>query len=258
MATVTQLAAQKKHNERISVFVNGEFFCGLAIDDVVKNSLVVGMELTEAELSNLLSISGENDMFNKALIYILRNPRTESEIQRYLSRKSCSTEMISRIIERLKTMNYINDEAYAKMFAATKHVKMSVRAIKYKLRSKGIKSEYRASATDEIGNQDDLANSVAEKYMRYREYDYKNLQRLFRYLVAKGFEYDTVSEIVRKYKSKNEVDPETRAEYKTYQDEYIQAVEQMESLKAEVKFKKKRYKQLKKKIVSEMRGGKNK
>ena len=254
MATVTQLAAQKKHNERISVFVDGEFFCGLAIDDVVKNSLVVGMELNDAELSHLLSISGENDMFNKALVYILKNPRTESEIIRYLSRKNCSKEMTERIIDRLKTMNYINDEAYAKMFAATKHVKMSVRAIKNKLKTKGIKSEYTVEATEEIGTQGDLARSVAEKYMRYREYDYKNLQRLFRYLVAKGFEYDTVSEIVREYKSKNEVDPETQAEYKTYQDEYIQAVEQLESLKAEVKFKKKRYKQLKKKIVKDMRG----
>jgi len=252
--TITHLTAQKKNNERISVFVDDNFLCGLSLDDVVKNSLVVGLDVDEEFLSNLLSLSGENDMYNKALIYILRSPRTENEIRQFLSRKKeCSHDMTERIIGRLKTMNYINDEAYARMFASAKHVKTSARAIKQKLKNKGVKAEYVELATSDIGDQGELAEMIATKYMRYKDYDEKTLQKLFRYLVSKGFEYDTVNEIVRKYKDKPEIDPETRAEYDTYRNEYKVAKEQLRQARIEAKQSKRKFKTIKKKIVTEMK-----
>ena len=253
MPTITHLTAQKKNNERISVFVDDAFLCGLTLDDVVKNGLFVGMEADEEFLSNLLGVSGENDMYNKTLIYILRSPRTESEIRNFLSRKKeCSPEMTERIVGRLKTMNYINDEAYAKMFASAKHVKTSARAIKIKLKSKGVKTEYVDAATENIGDQGELVKMIAEKYMRYREYDAKNLQKLFRYLVSKGFEYDSVTEIVNTYKHKRDGDPETREKYAAYQNEYNRAREQLRLARAEARSSKKKFKTIKKKIVTEM------
>jgi regulatory protein len=246
VSKITQLSAQKKNTERINVFVDDKFFCGLAIDDVVKTGLVADMEVDEEFLSNLLSRSGENDMFNRALVYILRSPRTEQEIQRFLSRKKdCSAEMTAKIIERLKTMNYINDEAYAKMFAATKHVKSSARAIKMKLKQKGVKSDLVDAATSDIGKQDVLARAVAEKYMRYREYDQKNLASLHRYLVSKGFEYDAVNEIIEEYKSKREIDPDTREHFKSSYEEYRRAKMQLRDAKC-------KYKTIKKKVVEEL------
>ena len=88
MPKITQLEVQKKNRERINVYVDNAFFCGMTVDDVVKNNLTVDLELTDAELSRLLSVSGENDMFNKALVYILASPRTELEIKRFYRVKS--------------------------------------------------------------------------------------------------------------------------------------------------------------------------
>jgi regulatory protein len=201
VAIITKLAAQKKNNERIAIFVDDEFFCGLSIDDVVRNGLVAGMEVTDEFMSNLYAASVENEFYNKALVYILRSPHTEVEIRRFLIRKKkCSPQTIEKIIARLKTMNYINDQAYAKMFALSKHVRVSARAIKMKLKNKGVCDEIVSEATVDIGNQDALAQKTAEKYMRWRESDAKNLQKLFRYLVSKGFEYDIVNEIISEYK----------------------------------------------------------
>ena len=252
MPKITQLATQKKNTERVSVFVDDRFFCGLSLDDVVASGLVANMEVDEEFLSNLLGRSGENDMYNKTLLYILRSPRTETEIRRYLSRKKdCSAEMINRIIERLKTANYLNDEAYAKMFAASKHAKISARMIKYKLRNKGIDGDLADSATADIDKQDDLAKTVAEKYMRYREYDDKNLAKLFRYLVSKGFEYDVVNEIVGDFKNKREIDPAVKEEYNTYQSEYKRAKEQLSQARREAWQKRRKFKAYKKKVEGE-------
>jgi regulatory protein len=255
LPTITKLESQKKNNNRISVYVDDKFFCGLSIDDMVKNSIVSGMEVTDEFLSNLLGTAGENDMYNKALVYILTSPRTELEIKRFLSRKKdCSPDMTARIIDRLKTSNYIDDEAYARMFTTAKHVKASARAIKLKLRQKGISSEYVAQATQDIGDQSDLARSVAEKYMRYKEYDQKNLQKLYAYLVGKGFEYDNVTAIISEYKSKKEIDPETKKVYNESQEEYRRAKEQLRKSHIEARQKKRSFKAIKKKIVSEVEG----
>ena len=232
--------------------MDDRFFCGLAIDDVVKCGLVAGMEVDEEFLSNLLGRAGESDMYNKTLVYILRSPRTESEIRRFLSRKKdCSPEMIARIVDRLKTANYIDDEAYARMFVGSKHVKISARAIKQKLKNKGVDTELVETSTTEIGNQDDLAKEIAAKYMRYCEYNEKNLGRLFRYLISKGFEYDTVNEIVSDYRTKKDIDPELKEEYNAYQDEYRRAKEQLANARREAWKSKRKFKTIRKKIVTE-------
>jgi len=221
VAVITQLQAQKKNNERVNLFVDGVFFCGLGIDDVVKNNIVVGLNVTEEFLSNLLCQSGENDMYNKTLIYILKRPRTENEIKRFLSsKKHISPDMTTRIIERLKTMSYINDEAYARMFTASKHLKASVRAIKQKLRQKGIKTDLIDGATAEIGDQDELCKNLAEKYMRNRDNTTQNQQKLYRFLVTKGFNYDTVGEIVEDFKNRREDPEDVRNEYLVAREKY--------------------------------------
>ncbi|MCL2229358.1 MAG: RecX family transcriptional regulator [Firmicutes bacterium] len=252
MSFITALEVQKKDNERINVFVDGQFLCGLTIDSVVKNGLTVGMEVDDVFLASLIGQGGENDMYNKALVYIVRMPRTEIEIRRFLSRKKdCSPEMIDRIVDRLKTTDYINDEAYARMFVGAKHVKVSSRAIKQKLKSRGIKSDIVETATSEIGDQSDLARSVAEKYMRFREYDEKNIQRLFRYMVSKGFEFDLTAEIVSEYKKKSETDTKLKDQYNECRGEYHRAVENLKQAKLEARESKIRYKELCKKIVKE-------
>jgi regulatory protein len=253
MPVITKIEAQKKNNERVTIYIDGQFFCGLKIDDVVKNNLTVGMEVTNEFLSNLLLASGENDMYNKTLEYIVRTPRTENEIKRFLLRKKdCSPEMIARIIERLKTANYINDEAYARMFVGAKHIKISTRMIKQRLKHKGLDTEIVEQSTKDIGSQTDLANTVAQKYMRYREYDDKNLQRLFRYLVSKGFEYDICKEIVAEYKKRGEIDPNIKKQFTTYQSEYQIARERLRQAKLEAKKKKNLFKKVKKKIMEEL------
>jgi regulatory protein len=226
---ITRLAAQKKNTERVNLYVDDKFFCGLLIDDVVKNNITVGMTVDQEFLSKLLGAKGENDLYNRALVYIMKMPRTESEIKRYLTfRKKCSTDLADRIVERLKGMNYINDEAYAKMFTAAKHHRASVRAIKQKLRQKGVTEQAVAIATAEVDNQETLCASVAEKYMRHRDYDQRNFGRLYRFLVQRGFEYDTVNKILDDFKSK--LKPATELF-----DEFISAREQLRDAKKNYK-----------------------
>lgn len=196
MPVLTRLEAQKNNKERVNVYIDDEFFCGLLIDDVVRQKLAAGMQLTEAELANLRTVSDENRFFAKALEYLLVSPKTELQVKQYLYKKQVETNTVNSIIARLKTFNYINDEDYATNFARAKSDKYGKRVIRQKLASKGIRSD-----DIEVGDQSELALTLARKYMRNKERDAKEFSKLYRYLVGKGFDFDMVCGIVDKCKS---------------------------------------------------------
>jgi len=183
MPTITQLQAQKNNKSRVNVFVDGEFYCGLSLDDVVKNKLSVGTDLTEAELANL---NKSND-FNKTLEYILKSPKTELQVKQYLYKKQYDQS----ILARLKDLGYINDTQYAENYIQAKSSKYGSRVIKQKLAQKGVKCEVK------INDQSELALTIAQKYMRNKESTRENKAKLHRYLLAKGFDYDIVEQVCK-------------------------------------------------------------
>jgi len=236
MPKITSLVAQKNNSERINVYVDDQFFCGLSLDDAIRYDIVQGREVSDNELNNLLSASGENDLYVRALGYIVRNPRTEREIMRYLYKKDASPETATRIVNRLKTMNYLNDEAYAKMFTEQKSAKLGRGEIRNKLFNRGVNPKIIEQSIDEIEeeSQEQLARRVAEKWLRNRDRSSQNLSKLYRYLGSKGFDFDLCSSTVELFK-KHEPEIEKLDEYQNKYIEYRRAKEELKRRRRELK-----------------------
>ena len=143
-----------------------------------------------------------DDLYNRALVYIVTMPRTERQVRTFLMKRNGSRDTCEHILARLKEANLINDRSYAAQFADTKSTKLSRRAIRTKLAMRGISASLadEALANIDANSQDELARTVAAKYMRTKDTNPQTLLKLNRYLITKGFEYDTVSDIVSYYK----------------------------------------------------------
>ena len=237
MPKITSLSAQKNNKDRINVYVDDEFFCGLSLDTAVKFNVVVDKEMTEESLSLLLAESGEDDLYVRALGYIVKSPRTEREITQYLYRKDASPETAARIVEKLKTMNYINDESYARLFAEQKSGKLGIASIRNKLFSRGITSSLIEQSLEQVEEQtqEELARKVAEKYMRNREPNPKTTQKLYRHLATKGFDFDLCGQIVEEYKREAKQDEEMLEEYRDKWAEFRKAKDEAKKRKLELK-----------------------
>ena len=203
MRKITALEVQKKDNNRVNVYVDGEFFCGVSIDTVAKHYLRMGMELTDDQLEQVREDSGERDMFAKAIDYIMRSPRTRREMVNYLTRKGCDSELAERLVDKLVAEGFVNDGDYAKMFVDAKAKKMGKNQLRAKLTYRGVSGEDLAEALGNVDNDEQLesAREYAEKYMRGRERDLKTLQKLYRHLINKGFEFDMCSTVVEEVRS---------------------------------------------------------
>jgi len=244
MPKITSLEPQRR-KDRLNVYVDGAFFCGVSLDTLVRFGIVVEKEYTDEELGLLLAESGENELYLKALAYIVKSPRTEHEITRFLYKKDASPETVAKINERLKTMNYINDEAYAKLFTEQKMEKLGIGSIRNKLYTRGIDAKLIEQALDqgdEPESQEELSKRVAEKYMRNRTRDPKTLQKLYRHLASRGFDFDLCARIVDELKKETELDENILTEYQDKWAEYKRA-------KAEMRERKQQLRELKKQIL---------
>ena len=99
MGIITEVTIQKKNRSRVSVYVDGEFFCGMQSITAAKEGIKPGAEVDEAELMRVIAESESVEAFDKALLYIGKGPRTKKEIESYLIKKEYPIFAINDVVE---------------------------------------------------------------------------------------------------------------------------------------------------------------
>ena len=133
-----------------------------------------------------------------------RRELSETQVRQRLARKEYPEDEIEAAVGRLREERAINDQRVAEAIVRTetgirKRGKVRVRL---QLERAGIAKETARQAIDDVFEAidgDALLESSLRKRLRGRETiaDDREFQRLFRYLVAQGFESDRVMQALR-------------------------------------------------------------
>lgn len=140
--------------------------------------------------------------YKKSLNFLSFRPRSEKELRDYLKKKKCDELIIQRIVENFKEHKFINDEEFAKWFIEQRTIikPKAARIIKMELKQKGIDKDLIEVLLENGKDSDfDKAKKLAEKRMpRYSRITEKRkvYEKLGRFLASKGFEWDTVKEVI--------------------------------------------------------------
>lgn len=134
----------------------------------------------------------------KVLKYILYKKRTEQEVRNKFE-KSIEQNLLEDIIEYLKEANYINDKEYIEKtinnFIALKN--LSIKEIKYKLITKGIKKE---DIEDYIyENNEELENyeiKSAENII-YKKQLLMEIEEIKQFLLKKGYKLENINKAIK-------------------------------------------------------------
>ncbi len=193
MGEITAISVQSKDKSRCSVYVDGRFSCGLSIEVVVKNRLKVGMQVDDAFLE-AVQLEGEKELaLSKALVFVSLTPKTKKQVRDHLTKKGYLPIVIDYVLEKMSNYKFVDDESYASSYCEAASKKKGKKLIKLELRAKGVADEDMQSALDEVDDdsQRDVARSLLQKYMRGKHADKETLQKAFRHLLSKGFDYET-------------------------------------------------------------------
>jgi len=89
------------------------------------------------------------------------------------------------IIDCVPNMNHLEDSLFEARYLE------GVRLIRMELKSRGVADEHIEAAVENLEGEEETAKRLLEKYMRGKPCDKQTLYKAFRYLIGKGFEYET-------------------------------------------------------------------
>jgi regulatory protein len=201
MPKITDMQIQKRNKSRANIYLDGEFAFALEMLTVMKLGLKIGKDIDVDTIKTAIFDSESSVAFGKAVDYLARAMKTTKQMHDYLTKKGYAPDIVECVIDKLKGYKYLDDETYAKLYTQQSKTHKGQRRIKQELLNKGI-SHTEVDTQVQIDQDDQLATAttLAQKYLKNKECDIKTMQKLQRFLLYRGFDFDIVNSVIRKFK----------------------------------------------------------
>ena len=187
---ITDLKPQVKNSKRVSVYLDGNYYCGLDLITVIKERLKVGDTITKERLVEIQRESEAQACMDVALRALSKSVKTEKDIVKKLLSKGFLEEIAIETVEKLKGYGYINDQDYSNRYAETYKNRKGKKLIKLELKQKGVDEKVIDETLNAIESELETALKLAEKYCKNKDKDIKLKQKCYNYLLSKGFSYE--------------------------------------------------------------------
>jgi regulatory protein len=203
--TITNLEKQKRAKGRYNIFVDGEFFCGLYEDTILKFDVHVNESVDEKELEKIREFDEFVYGKNAAYHYLSYRIRTISEIRKKLKEKKISEGSIQKVLELLETQKLTNDSEFARALIADQLKKKPVgkKILRQKLFEKGVPKKISDEVLENELTEEyekELAGESFRKYLpklRGRQYMEKK-RKAFDFMARSGFDFEIINEILNR------------------------------------------------------------
>ena len=197
MAEITSIEPQKKDKERCNIYVDGAFYCGIKLEVAIKYRLKVGMHIEKSRLDEIQLETEKSQALDKAMTHLSATMKTKREMSVFLSGKGYTVPVIDYVLEKLAYYGFVDDGAYCRAYIGSVKGK-GKRAIEQDLIRRGAEREAIEQALSGYEENPEEAFSVLEKYMRGKPVDKNSLSKGFKYLLSKGYDYDTAKSALEK------------------------------------------------------------
>ena len=203
MNIITKIEVGKRNKERVNIYIDEEYAFSISAELIYKENIKVKDKIDVDSLKKLADEDNYIKCKNTALKTIERTYKSEKELAQKLALKGYDDHIINRTINFMKEYNLLNDNNYATMYVKDKSRNIGKKKIKYSLLQKGIDEEIIESELEKINNDEVKAivyEMALKKYKVFskRENDnYKLTQKLYRFLMGKGYDYDFIKDVVK-------------------------------------------------------------
>ena len=191
MKTITDIKPQVKTPTRCNIYLDNVFYCGLELETVMRHRLKVGQSIDPDVLDEIQCDSERVHALDKALYFISKSKKTKRQVEEYLKQKGYTEQTINSVIEKMEDYRFVCDEDYAFDYVKSYSKSKGKRLIAVELKRKGVSDSDMASALDSVEDETESAVKIAEKYLKNKPKDKQNMLKCYKYLLSKGFSYDT-------------------------------------------------------------------
>ncbi|MEG1520340.1 MAG: RecX family transcriptional regulator [Clostridia bacterium] len=197
---ITEISIQKRNQKRSNVYVDGNYYCALDNFTVVKNNLKPNTEIDEETFSQIQFESECDKALNYAFGYLSKYRKTEKELANKLVEKGYLPQIVEYVMTKTKDYNFVNDVDYANSYVDFNKHKKGVRLLKMELKNKGVEESILNDLQVDKDEEKKYLNALVEKFFKNKEVTRENIQKLYRFLLSKGFDYDGAKTALAQFK----------------------------------------------------------
>lgn len=182
------------------IVADGETYKKVSLEALLKWRISKGA-IDRADFDKFLQ---ENEMLTakESLFNTLARSsyKSEFEYRQRLRKKQFSDISIDYAIGIAKEYGYIDDLFFAKKFIEYNKTKMGEFKIRYELSQKRVAQSVIDEAIAESGlDETETCSNILEKYLNKKPLNFKTKQKAYRFLLYKGFSYDTANSSLDKF-----------------------------------------------------------
>lgn len=202
---ITSITKGKKNEKRYNIYIDYEYCFSVDYEDVIEFCLKEGSIIDEEGRQELLFKCQYKKALNSAVRFLAARQRSEKEIREKLLRLEYDGQIIKAVIKKLRELDYVNDEEFARQWIEERKILKPVgsKRLAAELVSKGIDMQ----VVDDMLAQcqyDDLQSAeelLKKKFGRIEinPRDAKAIQRMYRYLLYRGMGYDVSQRAIYNY-----------------------------------------------------------
>jgi regulatory protein len=197
--SITALQVQKNNQQRVSVFLDGEY--AFSLDVLAAASLQRGQMLSDAQIAALAGDDEHTRAYQSALRLLAIRPRSRAEIERALRGKSYAPEAVSAAVERLEQNDYLNDAEFARIWIEDRgrFRPRSAQALRHELSRKGVAADEITAALSDADDESAAWLAVQPRLPAWRSLPPDDAQKkLYGFLARRGFGWETTRRIWRR------------------------------------------------------------
>ncbi len=194
---ITDIKPQVKNPNRYSIFLDRKYSFSLSADELLNQHLAVGMELESTTLKELNNTAKVDKAYMQVLNLLARRPRSVWEVEQYLEKKSIEHNTVTKIVNKLKKNELLNDTKFAESWVSNRRLlkNVSKKRLEQELYQKRISNQIisKVLSEDDVTDLDVLQELITRKLKQTR---YKDKQKLMAYLIRQGFNYNDVKQVI--------------------------------------------------------------
>jgi regulatory protein len=182
-------------------FENGDSLIVFS-DTIVKFSLRPGISILENDYNELISYDKSNKVMFDSLKLLSKKAYSENSLREKLIQKGYNTDIANKALTRLKELNYINDDNYAKNYALYLYKKgKGAFLIKAELEKQGIEKDLIKETLEKIKEEGEsfevILKILKTKFKNFNNKDKNETKKVISFFLRRGFAFEDISRAIK-------------------------------------------------------------
>lgn len=197
---------KSRDGRMIRIFLDDRYAFSIPHDAYTANHLYDRDELTEEQVAHIKQDILVQKAREKAVSLLMTRDRSQHEIRTRLVKAGFDEDVAEKVVADLKAIGYIDDSRFVLKYASDRirTKALSKRALRYELEQKGIDRDLIDVALKDFEpDEEEIALRAAKK--KFGKYDpcEKSVEiKILKFLMHRGFSYETASSVLRRMQGK--------------------------------------------------------